>query len=153
MSAVVDFMDETESLTEELQHLMIDVLQHAAAAEGLPEEAELSVTVTDNDTIQDINKQYRGLDKPTDVISFALNEGAEEPGETDMPDLLGDIIISLEKAEEQARAYGHSLKREMGFLAVHGLLHLIGYTHDEPEKEQKMFARQEAVLNDYGLER
>ncbi|MFD2704144.1 rRNA maturation RNase YbeY [Salibacterium lacus] len=152
-TVVVDLIDETESVSDELRKLLTDVLKQAASAEDVPEQAELSVTVTDNETIQEINSQYRDLDKPTDVISFALNEGEEDPLHTDMPDLLGDIIISLEKAEEQAEAYGHSLKREIAFLAVHGLLHLLGYTHEEPEQERMMFGRQESILRDYGLER
>ncbi|SFP20850.1 rRNA maturation RNase YbeY [Salibacterium halotolerans] len=153
MSTVVDLIDETESVSEELRNLLMDVLKQAASAEGVPEQAELSVTLTDNETIQEINSQYRGLDKPTDVISFALNEGEQDHLQADMPELLGDIVISLEKAEEQADTYGHSLKREMAFLAVHGLLHLLGYTHDEPEQERKMFSRQESILSDYGLQR
>ncbi|SFL66416.1 rRNA maturation RNase YbeY [Salibacterium qingdaonense] len=153
MSMVVDLIDETESVSDELRSLLTDVLIQAASVEGVPDQAELSVTVTDNETIQEINSQYRGMDKPTDVISFALNEGEETPLQTDMPELLGDIIISMEKAEEQAEAYGHSLKREIAFLAVHGLLHLLGYTHEEPEQERMMFGRQESILRDYGLER
>ncbi|RSL30894.1 rRNA maturation RNase YbeY [Salibacterium salarium] len=155
MSVIIDIIDETETVTYENTTLIKNLLQYAAKQEQISDGTELSVTIVDNDSIQAINNQYRGLDKPTDVISFALNEDEEEEvyGEEDMPNLLGDIVISIDKAEEQASSYGHSLEREIGFLAVHGLLHLLGYTHDRKESESEMFSRQELILNEYGLER
>ncbi|RSL34483.1 rRNA maturation RNase YbeY [Salibacterium salarium] len=154
MSVIIELMDETETMTNDKITLIENILQYASKQEQIPAETELSVTIVDNDGIQTINNQYRGIDKATDVISFALDENEEVVyGEEDMPNLLGDIIISINKAEEQATAYGHSLERELGFLAVHGLLHLLGYTHDEQESERRMFSRQESILNAYGLER
>ncbi len=108
-----------------------------------------NVIVVDNDTIHQLNKEYRGVDRPTDVISFAL-----EDDDTFVPTsirVLGDIYISIDKAKEQAVSYGHSLKREICFLTIHGLLHLLGYDHMEPEEEKEMFALQELILNECGI--
>jgi probable rRNA maturation factor len=100
--------------------------------------------------------EYRGKDYPTDVISFALEEITEEEvpiiGE-DVPRVLGDIIVSVPKAVSQAEEYGHSFEREIGFLIVHGFLHLLGYDHMEKADEQEMFALQEDILNKFGLTR
>ncbi|MDP4137699.1 MAG: rRNA maturation RNase YbeY, partial [Bacillota bacterium] len=93
---------------------------------------------------------------PTDVISFALEEDGEGEVEiigADMPPVLGDIIISVDKAREQAEEYGHSLMRELGFLTVHGFLHLLGYDHMTEEEEKEMFTKQKEILNRYGLSR
>jgi probable rRNA maturation factor len=129
-------------------------LAAAAEAEELPE-VEVSVTVVDNETIHQMNKEYRGVDRPTDVLSFPLWEPDEEwvidEEETAVP--LGDLVISLPKAKEQANDYGHSLERELGFLAVHGFLHLLGYDHETKEQEKEMFARQEEILGRIGLHR
>ena len=103
------------------------------------ENGEVSVTLTNNEYIHTLNKQYRGIDRPTDVLSFALNE-SEEPeieGEPEV-DVLGDLIISVERAEEQAAYFGHSVRREMAFLTVHGMLHLLGYDHMEEADRLEM---------------
>ncbi|WP_153123393.1 rRNA maturation RNase YbeY [Peribacillus tepidiphilus] len=155
MSLSIDFLDETEKVTEENIMLVESLLQFAAKKEGI-EEAELSVTFVDNNRIREINKEYRKKDAPTDVISFALEEmGEEEVGivGADMPRVLGDIIISIERAREQAEEYGHSFDRELGFLALHGLLHLLGYDHMTEEEEKIMFSKQKDILNEYGLQR
>lgn len=118
--------------------------------------SELSVTFVTNERIQEINREYRGKDYPTDVISFALEEigeGEIQVSGNELPRVLGDIIISIKKAHEQAGEYGHSFEREIGFLAVHGLLHLLGYDHENEEDEKKMFARQRVILDEYGLQR
>ncbi len=107
------------------------------------EDAFFSIIVVDNAYIHNLNKTYRGIDRPTDVISFALEDTKDV--ETS-PRLLGDIYISIEKAREQAIEYGHSFKREICFLAVHGFYHLLGYDHQTEEEEKIMFARQEALL-------
>ncbi|WP_158735062.1 rRNA maturation RNase YbeY [Alteribacillus sp. YIM 98480] len=153
MNVTIDLIDETGSLTDKDMNLLQNILQKGCEREQVPADSELSVTIVDNKTIQSMNHQYRGIDKPTDVISFALNDEEEMPDDPNVPNLLGDILISLEKAKEQAEAYGHSLERELGFLAAHGLLHLLGYTHDTTEAEKDMFIRQESILRDYGLER
>lgn len=108
------------------------------------EEAIFSIIIVDEKTIQEINKEYRGIDKVTDVISFALED---EKNFTAELRVLGDVYICLEKAKNQALEYGHSLKRELSFLTVHGLLHLLGYEHEEDETE--MFKVQKEVLEKY----
>lgn len=118
------------------------------------ENGEVSVTLTDNAYIHTLNRQYRGIDRPTDVLSFALNE-SEEPeidGGLDV-NVLGDLIISVERAEEQAADYGHSVRREMAFLTVHGMLHLLGYDHMEDEERAEMEAEQRFVMDKLGIPR
>jgi len=118
------------------------------------ENGEVSITLTNNDYIHQLNKQYRGIDRPTDVLSFALNE-SEEPEIDDGPDvnILGDLIISVERAEEQAADYGHSVRREMAFLTVHGMLHLLGYDHMEEADRLEMEAEQRFVMEKLGIPR
>ena len=127
----------------------------------MADNTELSVTLMDNDHIHEINKKYRGVDKPTDVISFAMEE--DDPDETpiiipdelkdQIPKNLGDLMISMDKVKEQADYLGHSTDRELGFLAVHGFLHLNGYDHMRAEDEKKMFGLQREILDGYGLTR
>lgn len=114
----------------------------------------VSVSIVDNRYIHKINKKYRGIDRPTDVISFAFLDSENNydkilflPG----PVVLGDIYISLDKAKEQAVEYGHSLHRELSFLFVHGLLHLLGYDHMNKEDEEKMFKLQDEILSEKGV--
>ena len=130
-----------------------------AAAEKVGElyglaDAELSVTLTDNAHIHAMNREYRHIDRPTDVLSFALNE-SEEPAVTGGPavNVLGDIIISVERANEQAAEYGHSLRREIAFLTVHGLLHLLGYDHMEEADRLEMEKEQKYVMEQLGIPR
>ncbi|MCJ2147656.1 rRNA maturation RNase YbeY [Bacillus sp. B19-2] len=156
MSLILDITDETGRVPEDQLAEIEKILQFAAAEEGVADGAEVSVTIVNNEEIQKINKEYRGKDYPTDVISFALEEDGE--GEiaiigADMPPVLGDIIISADKAREQAEEYGHSLMRELGFLTVHGFLHLLGYDHMTEEEEKEMFTKQKEILNRYGLSR
>ncbi|WP_028610377.1 rRNA maturation RNase YbeY [Paenibacillus harenae] len=139
------------------------LLQLAAEAEGITE-GEVSLTFTDDEEIHQLNRDYRGIDQPTDVLSFAMQEdGTEEldiifevehEDEQDpISGMLGDIIISVETAASQSEEYGHSLEREIGFLFVHGFLHLIGYDHQDEASEAEMTAKQEAVLQQAGLSR
>ncbi|KAA6451411.1 rRNA maturation RNase YbeY [Bacillus swezeyi] len=156
MSLILDIADETGRLSDEQLAEIEKLLQFAAKEENVADQAEVSVTIVTNEEIQQINKEYRGKDYPTDVISFALEEDGE--GEVqiigaDMPTVLGDIIISADKAKEQAEEYGHSLMRELGFLTVHGFLHLLGYDHLTEEEEKEMFTKQKELLNRYGLSR
>ena len=108
----------------------------------------ISVSFIDNEEIHRINKEYRKIDRPTDVISFAFldNEDRAKEYASGMPVILGDIYISLDKADEQAKEYGHSMKRELCFLFVHGLLHLLGYDHMTKEDEEIMFPLQDKIL-------
>ena len=113
-------------------------------------DAVMSIIIVDNKEIHRINKEYRNIDRETDVISFALEEGEtfDEPYKT-----LGDIYISIDKVYEQAKEYGHSVKRELFFLVTHGFLHLLGYDHMKKEDEEVMFPLQEKILDNYGVKR
>ena len=116
--------------------------------------AEVSITFTDNEHIHKINRDYRNVDRPTDVISFALNEGDEPEIEGGAPiNVLGDIIISVEKAIEQAKDYGHSIEREVAFLTVHGMLHLLGYDHIEEDDRKEMRREEDFVMEKLGINR
>ncbi|MGG3471246.1 rRNA maturation RNase YbeY [Neobacillus pocheonensis] len=156
MTLLIDSIDETNELTDE-QLLEIErLINFAANKQNIEEHSEVSVTYVSNERIQEINREYREKDSPTDVISFAmeeLGEGEVELVGADMPRVLGDIIISVPKAKEQAEEYGHPFLRELGFLAVHGFLHLLGYDHMTEEDEKEMFTLQKDILNDYGLTR
>lgn len=129
-------------------------LQRAALPDGV-RTVYVSLVFTDDAGIAALNRRYRGLDAPTDVLSFSQLD-ASSP-KVALPDgaplLLGDIVISVERAAAQARDYGHTWEREMGFLLVHGLLHLLGYDHETPAEAAEMEARQEAVLCSLGLNR
>lgn len=127
------------------------VLYHAMNKEKL-DNTSFNVIIVDNHYIHELNKMYRGIDRETDVITFAL----EDEDTLVMPDdirILGDIYISIDKARSQADEYGHSLLRELAFLAVHGFYHLLGYDHMNPEDEKIMFEKQEEVLESYGIRR
>ena len=117
-------------------------------------DAEVSITLTDNTHIHELNRDYRGIDRPTDVLSFALNE-SEEPEILDGPEMniLGELVISVERAQEQAIEYGHSLRREIAFLTVHGMLHLLGYDHMEEEDRKEMEEEQRYVMEQLGIPR
>lgn len=152
----IDFLDETGKVTATDLKLVEGLLQHAAKIENVEDGTELSVTFVTNEAIHEINREYRHKDAPTDVISFALEEMGE--GETaivaeGMPRILGDVIISIDRTREQAEQFGHSFERELGFLAVHGLLHVLGYDHMVPEDEKIMFGKQDEILESYGLSR
>ncbi|WP_049424337.1 rRNA maturation RNase YbeY [Staphylococcus warneri] len=151
----IDFSDHTELVKDEWYEQIEKLLNFAKQQEEISEDAELSITFVDKSEIQEINKMYRDKDKVTDVISFALEE--DEPdidmSEFDIPRVLGDIIICTDVAQEQSESYGHSFERELGFLALHGFLHLLGYDHMNEEDEKEMFCHQDAILNAYGLTR
>jgi len=151
--------EQDEEITQEHQQLIENCLQKAAQFEEI--KGEVVITLVNNERIHELNRDYRGVDRPTDVLSFALNEEGEGDMEIfveesefdDYPNMLGDIIISIPRTKEQAQDNGHSFERELGFLAVHGFLHLIGYDHGTPEEEKDMFTRQENILQEVGLTR
>ncbi|ALM57186.1 rRNA maturation RNase YbeY [Staphylococcus equorum] len=149
----IDFSDHTEIVKSEWLTQIDKLLTFAKEQEQIASDAELSVTFVDKTEIQEINKMYRDKDKVTDVISFALEEDEPEIIGLDMPRVLGDIIICTDVAQEQADSYGHSFERELGFLALHGFLHLLGYDHIDEQDEKEMFGRQDQILNAYGLTR
>lgn len=142
------FNQTNEKLDKELDELK-DMLSDFCKREGLGN-VIFNIIIIDNPTIHKINKEYRDKDVPTDVISFAL-EDDKTVIEPDGVRILGDIYISIDKVHEQALEYGHSFKRELSFLAVHGLLHLLGYDHMEKSDEEVMFKKQEEVLNYYEI--
>lgn len=109
--------------------------------------ASFNIILVDNKYIKDLNKKYRNIDNETDVISFALEDDKNEVF-VSKNRVLGDIYISVDKARSQASDYGHSLSRELSFLAVHGLLHLLGYDHMNKKDEELMFAKQELILGE-----
>lgn len=135
------------------------VLQKTAGILNLTADTEISVLLVDNETIQEFNRDYRGKDSVTDILSFPMEEDIEEnsepkviggPGER----MLGDIVISVEKAVEQAAEYGHSIERELAFLAVHGMLHLLGYDHEKNEAAKKIMQTEEKrILTELGITR
>lgn len=143
------FNETEENLTEECEKLK-EFLVQVAKDEKL-DNIIYNVIIINNEKIRKINREYRNIDRETDVISFAL-EDEKSFNRTDIR-VLGDIYISIDKARSQALEYGHSFKRELYFLAVHGFLHLLGYDHMKKEDEDVMFKKQEEVLSRYGIER
>ena len=114
--------------------------------------AEISVTFTDNEGIRELNRQYRNIDAPTDVLSFPMGEnGVYDTNLETGAKILGDVVISLEKAAEQADAFGHSFQREVAYLTAHSVLHLLGYDHIEKLEKVRMRQKEELVMNQLGL--
>ena len=140
-----------------LRSLINRVVKATLENENFKKDAEVSVSFVDNETIHKLNLEYRGKDKPTDVLSFPMTDGDEEEDDIDLSTgavMLGDIIISAEKAMEQANEYGHGIEREICFLAVHSTLHLLGYDHETSEDDEKyMNQTQESILQKIGLTR
>jgi probable rRNA maturation factor len=140
------------------QQLDTDLLEQAIATllelEAVPAPLEVSVLIADDATLQQLNRDYRGIDAPTDVLSFGNAEAAAFVAHPDLPRYLGDIAISLDRVLAQATEYGHSAERELAFLAIHGTLHLIGYDHEaSPAAAAAMREREEAALARLGLSR
>lgn len=151
----IDFQDQTGHMTSETKTLLEKLVYYAAKAENIPQNTELSISFVDNEAIKTLNRGYRHIDAVTDVLSFGIHDNNLEHiyRQSDIPITLGDIIISTDKAHEQANEYNHSFMRELGFLTVHGFLHLIGYDHMDQADEQIMFSKQKAILDGFGLER
>ena len=143
----LDFASNFEEY-EEFEGVYNELLQRTFKHLKLRFNPIISVSLVDNAFIHEMNKDYRGIDRPTDVISFAFldNEDRAALYKGKEPVCLGDIYISVDKAKEQANEYGHSLKRELSFLFVHGLLHLLGYDHMNKEDEEVMFKLQDEIL-------
>ena len=127
---------------------LYDLLEFALEKLNI-ENSTFSVILTDDEEVHYLNKTYRNIDRTTDVLSFALNDNGAFPGPINV---LGDIFISIPKMKEQAIEYCHSEKRELSFLALHGLLHLLGYDHTKgPKEEEEMFGLQKEILNEKGI--
>lgn len=155
---IINLEDTQEKIALEQKVLtrLEEGLQAVARLNGLPEAAEVDVTIVDDEEIHALNREYRDMDKPTDVLSFALDEDSEESDEPELvggPEehLYGDIIISAETALRQAEEYGHGLEREMTYLAVHGMFHLLGYDHMTEEEKSVMRAKEEEALRAINL--
>ena len=149
MENTFEIFNETDCDLEEEIDKLHEFITFVLKEEKL-ENVEFNIIFIDNPRIHEINLTYRGVDRPTDVISFALEDiKTEDLGVR----LLGDIYISIDKAKEQATSFGHSLRREISFLAVHGLLHLLGYDHMTEEEEKVMFPKQEELLQKFQIMR
>ena len=162
----VEKKKETGQVSPEIIKQTLDLLNFAAERLG-KEKKEMAVTFVTNERSHQLNLKYRDTDRPTDVISleykpeipftFEEEDLADNPELAEMLDefdsYIGELFISVDKAQEQAAEYGHSFEREMGFLAVHGFLHINGYDHYTPEEEKEMFTLQEEILTAYGLSR
>ncbi|GAA5398105.1 rRNA maturation RNase YbeY [Streptococcus uberis] len=162
----IEMIDETGLVSQEIMEQTLDLLNFAAKKTG-KDEKEMSVTFVTNERSHELNLEYRDTDRPTDVISLEYKPESpilfDERDLEENPDLaemlsefdayIGELFISIDKAKEQAQEYGHSFEREMGFLAVHGFLHINGYDHYTPEEEKEMFTLQEEILTAYGLTR
>lgn len=142
-----EIVNELDVEIEELKTIK-ELLNFVIKKEKL-ENCLFNIIIVDNTYIHKLNKDYRGIDRPTDVISFALEDYKDDIA-LDFR-MLGDIYISLDKAKEQAMEYGHSFLREICFLTIHGLLHLLGYDHMEKEDEIVMFKKQDEILNEFGI--
>lgn len=179
MSLVLEWNNELNEM--EIPQEWIARLEQLLVIAGEMEQiysGEVALTFVDDEAIRLLNRDYRNLDEPTDVLSFAMNEAGEgemaivyetleeqselegaedmeedDTGSPEIPEPLGDIIISLDRAKAQSEEYGHSLEREIGFLFIHGFLHLLGYDHRDQEEEKAMFAKQEQILQKAGLTR
>ncbi len=166
MTMTVEIERETAvSLDFDYEALIRQVIEAALDYEKCPYEVEVDVVLTDNAAIKETNRTMRGIDRPTDVLSFPMNEFPapgdfsliEEDEDAFNPDtgelMLGDIMISLDKVMEQAQSYGHSPKRELAFLCAHSMLHLMGYDHETEEESREMERRQEEILQLLGITR
>ena len=143
---VIDFLNQGPKIYDSFEKEFNDYYVKIFQELNLKDDYITDVTIVDNETIHKINREYRNVDRPTDVISFAFLDEESERQLKGGPINLGQIIISFEKAEEQAKEYGHSLNREMIFLFVHGMLHLLGYDHMNEKDEKVMFDLQDKIL-------
>ena len=146
--------EEGQVVTEDILDKMTEAAKYAVEAEGLDDErCEISVTFVDMNEIHELNREYRGVDRPTDVLSFPQFEDMDN----DIPEqgeiCLGDVVICRDKAAEQAEEFGHSFEREIVYLFVHSILHLMGYDHMEEDEKKVMRSREEEIMGHLGIER
>lgn len=155
MTLLIDNRTDFE-LTDELNALLERVCLESLEYEEFEDDCEISLSLVTDQEIHEINKQFRNIDSPTDVLSFpqlTFEEGETADVNENGEIVLGDIIISVDRAKEQAGEYGHSIERELSFLAVHSMLHLMGYDHIVQEEEEDMFRRQKEILIKAGIPR
>ena len=142
-----------ETITYRLKMLIRRAVEETLAYEGVEDDCEVSVTFCDNEEIRELNLRFRNIDRATDVLSFPLfdDDGMDAHVE-ELDCMLGDIVLSLERARQQAEEYGHSFEREVAFLTVHSTLHLLGYDHETGEEDEaEMRRRQTEITNGMGL--
>ncbi len=143
--------NELKTLDFDIEQLIKDVVLKSLQYENFTTNVEVSISIVDNEEIQELNKNYRNKNYATDVLSFPLLSNFDINDDNIVA--IGDIVISLEKAKEQANEYGHSIEREVGFLTAHSMLHLLGYDHMEENEAKIMFEKQEEILNTLNLVR
>ncbi|HHV16920.1 MAG TPA: rRNA maturation RNase YbeY [Gelria sp.] len=141
---------------KELQQVIVNVCNAVSKIIRLPKDSEVSIMIVDNSYIQELNLIYRKQNRPTDVLSFPMNELTDDEPDYDSSEelnILGDIVVSLEQASLQSNEYGHSLERELGYLVAHGMLHLMGYDHETDEEARVMRSLEEKIMQAVKLER
>lgn len=150
----IDFVfdNEVENFENNYEQDFTAIIEQALKTLGIEDDVEVSCVLVDDERIHEINREYRHMDRSTDVISFAMEDNDQFYVEG-MPRTLGDIFISVDHAKKQAEEYGHSLRREMCFLFTHGILHLLGYDHMTDEQEKEMFGLQDQILGALSIER
>ena len=150
----IDFVfdNEVDNFENNYEQDFIAIIEQALKTLGIEDDVEVSCALVDDERIHEINREYRHIDRSTDVISFAMEDNDQFYVEG-MPRTLGDIFISVDHAKKQAEEYGHSLRREMCFLFTHGILHLLGYDHMTDEQEKEMFGLQDEILGALSIER
>lgn len=150
----IDFVfdNEVENFENNYEQDFTAIIEQALKTLGIEDDVEVSCVLVDDERIHEINREYRHIDRSTDVISFAMEDNDQFYVEG-MPRTLGDIFISVDHAKKQAEEYGHSLRREMCFLFTHGILHLLGYDHMTDEQEKEMFGLQDQILGTLSIER
>jgi probable rRNA maturation factor len=155
MSCLISYSVEAKLKAKNYQKLMLEIASATLKELKIKQSFDISVVMTNNLKIKALNKKYRNINKATDVLSFPIYSKVELKKLKASKDLLnlGDIVISYDKAIAQAKEYGHSLKREISFLFIHGLLHLLSYDHMNKKEEKIMFELQEKVLNSLGIRR
>jgi probable rRNA maturation factor len=161
MSVLIDNRQTGIAVDEAMEALVAQVVEKVLAYEECEEDYEVSISFVGDEEMRSLNNEYRGIDKETDVLSFPMvefmgEEIEEEDENTEYIDeeiALGDIVISMRSVREQAEDYGHSINRELAFLLVHGMLHLLGYDHEDEATEKEMFEKQEAILKEMNLVR
>lgn len=161
MNIIIENIQNKSNIENELESLIRKTCIECLKAEKFQYNVEISILITDNEQIKKMNKEYRDIDNATDVLSFPMTGIKDGKFDTPLQPydfdngnlLLGDIVISFEKACQQANEYGHSIEREVAFLISHGIFHLLGYDHETPQEEENMISKQNAVLESMGLKR
>jgi len=153
---IINNVQDKVDIGKALEDIIVTVIKTTLSVEKIHDNVEVSIVLVDNNYIQELNRTYRSKDTPTDVLSFAMRE-SNSPEFEDVcfceEEPLGDIVVSLERAEDQAREYGHSFEREVGYLVVHGMLHLLGFDHGNEEETKVMRQKEEEVLKAIDLTR